>query len=631
MAAGTAPATTKTPTVETIVVSGNRLGTPEPRDRIGTATSTLESGQLAERQVRFVADALRDVPGVAVSRSGGAGSLTQVRLRGAEANHTLVLLDGVDVSDPFAGEFDFAGLLAADIERIEVLRGEQSALYGSDAIGGVINLLPRRGGTGPSATLSAEAGSHGTFQRGASAGFGNERVDLFASVHRHHTGGENVARSGRERDGADARAVLVNAGWQALPQLSLRALLRQVDTSADTDPQDFAFPATPTQGLVVDGDTGSVARQRHASLQATLSLLDGRWTTVLAHTFTDVDRRNEDDGVRTFVTSGRRDRTSLVSGVDFAAAGASHRVTAAIDREAESYRNVPTGAAGPEHARRHLDASGYVLALDSKAGSLDLGAALRHDRNDRFRDDTTWRLQASYRLAGSGTRLRAAAGTGSKNPTNFELFGFDPGSFAGNPALRPERSRGLDAGIDQALAGGRVQAGLTWFRATLEDEVFTTFLPGFIASPRNRDSHSHRSGVEATVDASLDDALGGTWTLAGAWTWLRAREAGEDEVRRPAHAGSLQLARSFLGQRGRASIGIRFNGEQEDSEFIDATPATRARLDDFTLVNVALSYAINDALTLQARIENALDERYEEVFSYRAPGRAAYVGLGLDL
>ena len=609
--------------VEKIVVTASRIG-GTPEDRLGTAVTVLERQQIEERQTRFVSDVLRDVPSVAVSRSGGAGTSTQVRMRGGEGNHTLVLLDGADIGDPFQGEFDFSGLLAGDIERIEILRGSQSALYGSDAIGGVINLIARRG-KGPLATEAfAEGGSFATWTAGANAGYGDDGADVFVSANHHATGGTNISRFGSERDGERDSSLFFNAGLRPVQNVELRALLRYVDTYAEADPQDFSFPFTPTEGFVVDGRDATKSSQLYGNVSAELSAFAGAWRTRLSYAFANVDRKNLSTDFFAFpvalapsATTGDRDAISVVSAVTFDTGAASHKLTAAIDWKKESFRNRVPGwfidASGK------TDEVGYVASYDVALGAFDAGAAFRHDANERFKDADTYRLQASYRLTDT-TRLRATAGSGIKNPTTTELFGFDPGSFVGNPNLTPEKSVGWDLGLDQTFWGGDARFTATYFSAALENEIVTDFSQ-FPFTAKNLKSKSNRRGVELTLDAKL----GEDWTLDAAYTYLDATESGVEEVRRAPHIASLNLTYRFL-DRAAATLTVRYNGEQLDNSFVPATPSLVA-LPAYTLVDLNASYDVSDNVQLFARVENLLDEKYEEVFTYRAPGIAAYAGL----
>ncbi len=601
--------------VEKVVVTASRIGSTSA-DRLGTAVSVLDRAQLEDRQTVFLSDALRDVPGVAVSRAGAAGGVTQIRMRGAEGNHTLVLFDGAEIGDPFQGEFDFAGLRAGEIERVEILRGSQSALYGSDAIGGVVNIIPRRGSGPLAAEAVAEAGSFATWSAGANAGYGDDMFDVFASASHFATAGTNVSRFGSERDGARDTALFLNAGVRPSHVFEVRGFLRYVDSYAEGDPQDFAFPSTPTQGLVIDGNEASETDHLAGNVQAEISLDDDRWQTRASYAFADVERRNYSFGAPSFFTAGRRDKLSLVSGYTLDV----HKLTGAIDWKRETYRNLPIGAPTPLNDERALETTGYVLAYDVSLGDFNAGAAYRHDSNSRFEDADTYRFQASYWLG--DTRLRASAGSGIKNPTNFELFGFDPGSFSGNPNLKPEKSVGWDVGIDHRFWGGNARVSATYFEATLDDEIFTDFLPPFfVATPKNRTTQSERRGLELTFDGTFED-----WTVNAAYTYIDASENGLREVRRAPHVASLNVTYKISDDLS-ATLSVRHNGEQRDNEFVFATPADYVTLPAFTLVNVGAQYDVSENVQVFGRVENVLDEKYEEAFSFRAPGIGAYVGV----
>jgi vitamin B12 transporter len=618
--------------VEKVIVTASRIGAV-PEDRLGTAVSVVTREQMDQRQTRFVSDVLRDVPSIAVSRSGGAGTSTQVRMRGSEANHTLVLFDGADISDPFQGEFDFAGLQAGDIERIEILRGSQSALYGSDAVGGVINLLPRRGDGALSVEAFAEAGSFETWATAANLGYGDDTADVFVSAGHNETSGTNVSRFGNEDDGEEDSSLFFNGGLRPASNLELRAFVRYVETKADTDPQDFAFPSTTTEGLVIDGPDTTSSKQLFANVSGELSLFDDMWQTRLSYTYADVDRENFSTdffafpvALTPFFTAGTRDKVSLVSGLTVVTGEATHKLTGAVDWKTERFQNVAVGVFDPGiNGEREMENTGYVASYDIRVGDFDAGAAYRHDANDFFADADTYRIQASYRLT-EATRVRASAGAGVKNPTNFELFGVDPGSFIGNPNLKPEKSVGWDVGLDHTFLDGDARFTATYFEATLEDEIFTvfTFVPpfSFFSSPDNRTTESERKGIELTLNAKLDEA----WSLDAVYTYLDAVEAGLEEVRRPPHTAALNVSYRFL-DRAEATLTVRYTGDQFDNEFATATPESRVRLQAFTLVNLSASYEVTDNIELFARAENLLDEKYEEVYSYATPGIAAYAGL----
>ncbi len=610
---------------DAIVVTGSRSLDGTPAALTGSSLTLLDSARLEERQTRVVADILRDVPGVAVSRSGGVGQATQVRLRGAEANHTLVLIDGIEASDPFQGEFDFATLIADDVARIEVLRGQQSAIYGSDAIGGVVHYITATGAEAPGLRGRVEGGSFGTVSTAARLGGVDGALDYALSGAFSRTDGTPTARRGigdRNLD-ADNRALSAKLAYTLAPNVRLKAVGRYSRTQAETNPQDFDFTA-PTYGFVVDGDDDYVARAFYGLVRGEVDLLDGRWTHALTGQVNDTRRTARTAGDEGFTTTGDRVKAAYDTTFRVDAGAARHSFTVAADFERESFRNV--ALFGPPTAvndRRHTDNLGlvgeYGLAIGDRIG---LGASIRHDDNDRFDNATTYRLRGSVALT-PAVRVRAAAGSGIKAPTNFELFGFDPDSFIGNPDLRAEKSEGWEAGVDLTLAGERVRVGATYFDSVLENEIYTIFSPTFVSSPANRATESKQHGVELFANA----AVGGGVRVDLAYTYLDAEEDGVGEIRRAPHIASANLAWRGLADRAGATLTARYNGVQRDSDFFNLPLGPQVRLDDYVLVNLAADYRLSTALQLFGRVENLFDEEAEQVFTYRSPGRAVYAGI----
>ncbi|HWL70015.1 MAG TPA: TonB-dependent receptor [Geminicoccus sp.] len=614
-----------------VVVSASRIAVPA--EQVGSSVTVITAEELAERQTVLVADILRDVPGVAVSRSGGVGTPTQVRIRGAEANQTVVIIDGVEAGDPVSGEFDFGSLLAGDIERIEVLRGPQSALWGADAIGGVVNIVTRKGTKGWQAHLSGETGSFATVLGNARIAGGNDRVDGALAVSGLTTEGFNIAREGGEKDGAGNLTLQGNLRYRPLDNLELALTGRHADTRTDTDPQDFAFPPTPTNGLVIDGDEQTRTSQFTGRAQATLDLMEGAWRHTLGANLTEIDYRYYIDGQRTGGNDGRRTRFDYQSSYRFETPGfaaATHDLILLAEHARETFENMGATPDAPENQKRHRDQTGlvgeYRLGLWQQ---LFLSGAVRQDWNSGFDDATTWRLTAAYLVPAVGTRLHGSYGTGVTNPTFYEQFGFFPESFVGNPDLKPEKSEGFDVGIEQPFFDGRLVADLTFFHTDLEDEIVTAFDPAtFLSTVVNQDGRSRRQGVELALTA--EPWAGGS--LHAAYTYTDAEDPdGGQEVRRPRHVASLQASQRFLDGRAQLGIGIQYNGRQTDSEFVSTTPGTTVELDSYTLVDLFGAYALTDRVELYGRVENLFDESYEEVFSYSAPGIAFYAGMRVSL
>jgi vitamin B12 transporter len=603
-----------------VVVTASRGAGVLTRGLLGLSQTTISAEELETRQIRALSDVLRDVPGVAVNRSGGAGQLTQVRIRGAESNHTLTLIDGIEASDPFQGEFAFETLIADEVAKVEVIRGPQSALYGSQAIGGVISYITLSGAEAPGVRGRAEHGSSNSWDAAARVAGVNGKLDYAVSGGYQSTDGTPNSRFGA-RDLGTRNGVFSGRFVYALSDtLRVKAVGRYSHTKADFNDQDFSFPATATQGYVIDGDG-------RFTNKALYGLLRGEWeagafTHALSVQGVSADRDTFDFGAFSSGDKGRRVKTSYEGTFAFGDDAVRQTLTGVIDYKRETYQNTSPFLNAAQALKRVVENTGAALEYDLVANDrLGLGGALRYDKNELFDNATTWRAQASYRFD-SGARLHAAGGSGVTNPQFYELFGFDPNTYVGNPNLKPERSIGWEAGAEQRFGDvGRID--VTYFSADLKDEIFTQFTPPtFFATPLNRATKSTRRGVEVSGEARV----GESWTIKGAYTHLDAKENGAEEVRRPPNIASVNFAWRAPSDRFGAFVSARYNGETLDNNFTLAGPP-RIKLASYTLVTLGGDAMLTDKVELYARIENAADEKYEDVYTYRTPGRAGYVGV----
>lgn len=606
--------------VDELIVTASRSGDGVRADLLGGSATVIDAAALEQRQVRQVQDVLRDVPGVALSRIPG---LNQVRIRGAEANHTLVLIDGIEAADPYFGEFEFGSLIADEGARVEVLRGQQSSLYGSDAVAGVINYITASGDEAPGIQARAEAGSFGTITSAARiAGVGGP-VDYAFSAGQFSTDGSPNARGGARDIGSDTWNLAGKGRWFVSDRLRVSAVTRYVRSRTDINNSDYN-PASPTFGYTIDSP-GSYAKSRafYGLVRGELDLMDGRWTHALSGQIGRFERDGYDFDAPSYGDRGQRDKASYESTFRFGSDTLQQRVTLAVDVERERFRNTdPTGFAFT--GWRHVDNIGVVAAYDLVADDrLALGASVRHDDNDRFDNADTWRVQGSYSFD-TGTRIRAAAGSGVKAPGFGELYGYVDGRYIGNPNLKPEKSEGWEAGVEQSFADGAALVGLTWFDSTLKNEIYTTFPPPlYVATPANRDTKSKQHGAEAFARGRF-----GAVQFDASYTRLKAREDGVEEVRRPKTTASLAATWFAEDDRGSATLVVRYHGSQKDLAYTDPSfVPVRVTLQDYTLVNFAAEWRLTDKVRVFGRVENLLGEEYEEVFSFVGQGRGAFAGL----
>jgi vitamin B12 transporter len=363
-------------------------------------------------------------------------------------------------------------------------------------------------------------------------------------------------------------------------------------------------------------------------IRAELTGLDGRWTNALTGQIADTRRKGFNAAGFDYGNEGRRYKGSFESSIRLGSEAFAHRLTAAVDVEREEFQNT-TPSSFAFQGRRHTDNIGFVGQYELLVNdALSLGASVRRDDNDRFDDVTTWRAQGSYRFE-TGTRIRGAYGTGVKNPGYFELYGYSDGQYIGNPNLRPEKSKGWEAGLEQNFANDRATIGVTYFDSVLTDEIYTTYpAPDFIATPANRTTRSKQHGVEAFLSARPIPQL----RLDLAYTYLKASENGGVEVRRPKHIASINASVFSTDQRFSGTLTVRYNGRQQDVAYTDPSYVpVRVSLQEFVLVNLNAEYKITPTISIFGRVENALNEDYEEIFSFATPGRAAYGGVRVRL
>lgn len=608
---------------DTIVVTASRSGEGVRIDQLGSSVTVLDARTIENRQTRVLSDVLRDVPGVAVSRLGAIGGQTQLRLRGTEGNHVLTLIDGIEVSDPFNGEYDFGTLIASPAARIEVLRGQQSSLYGSDAIGGVVHYITLTGAEAPGISARAEGGSFETFSGDVRVAGVSGNLDYAISGAYLHTGGSPTARFGTRDIGSDNVGISGKLIWSPSESFTLTGVARYGYTDADFNNTEYD-DESPLYGTIVDSPGSYYTSQSfHGLLRAEFTALDGRWTNALTGQVTDTVRKSYSAFGRDGGSEGRRYKGSFESSLRFGTDAVVHRLTAAVDVEREEFRNT-TPFPSVFQGKRDTDNVGLVGQYELLVNdAFALGASVRHDENDRFDDATTYRIQSSYKLP-TGTRIRGAYGTGVKNPGYYELYGYSDGVFIGNPDLRPEKSKGWEAGIEQSIGDNQATIGATYFDSKLDNEIYTV---GFPAVPANRTTTSKQRGVEVFAKARPIPQL----QLDLAYTWLKAREDGALEVRRPKHVASFNATIFSTDERFSTTLTVRYNGRQTDVAFLDpiSFAPTTVSLKEYVLVNLNANYKLTDAVSVFARVENLVGEDYEEVFSYRTQGRAAYGGVSV--
>lgn len=588
--------------IGTVVVSGGF--TPVEEQAYGRAASVITSQEIEDRGLKTVQDALRAVPGVSVNGSGD--SFTQIRLRGGEANHTLILINGVPASGG-DGEYILSGLQASNIERIEVLRGPQSVFYGSNASAGVVNIITKTGGLGQEYGGSVEVGDG--YNASARYSFRTENGGLAIGLSRADDDGYDNSGSNGEKDGLERSTLNLTGDYNVSDRLKLGFVLRVSDEEYGFDSTNGA--ATAPRGYVVDDPSQTSERtERLGQIYAEFEAMDGR----MLHRFS-IDRTDNESRRNTGAPT-KTDRDAARYLLSYALDG---RVTSESDHLLNAITEWEQDSSSSNTSYERETKSFALEYRGAFENGLNLQAGVRYDDNRTFENDFTWTLAASYLLP-QGVRLHASAGTGSVNPSYFELFANSFG-IVGNPNLRPEKNRSFDIGAEIPVLAGRGSVDVTYFHDDLTDEISLGNVGGALTY-FNQAGDSSRRGIEIMGHLAATETL----DLRLGYTFLEAENPnGSVEIRRPKHELLLSATQTFLQGRGSVTADVRYVGDNYDTQFFGAFQTVK--LPDYVTVDVAAQYALTDALTLTGRVANLFDETHADVWGYAKRGRTAYIGL----
>ncbi|HWA88692.1 MAG TPA: TonB-dependent receptor [Rhizomicrobium sp.] len=604
---------------ETVVVTATR--TPQPVEVTGTSVSVITADDIKAQQTEVVTDLLAETPGLTVVRNGGVGQTTSVNIRGAETGQTLALVDGVRINDPSSVDDQaiLGDVLVNQVDRIEVLRGPQSTLYGSDAIGGVVDVITKRGGDAPfAAVASAEGGSFDTWYVNAGANGTVSTLEYGLGLNYFDTGGISAAdaKNGNpEADGYRNFGATLNTRYKFSEDFSLdlRGYYTQSHTEFDGFPPPFfSFQDDPEFGTasLVAGYAG-----------ANLTLMGGHFHNRLAFIASESNRKffgefdfftNAFSPAENFFARGDAQRIEYQGTYDFDDAdqltfGAE---TQRLSMSTQSLQFDP----GPTTGARRT--TGYYAQMQSTLfDQLTLTGGVRLEDDDEFGTHTSVKFAGAWNIPGFDTVLRANYGDGFKAPTLYELFSQYKNPFHN---LAPETATGWEVGADHFLLDGKLRAALTYFERHTRNQIdfVSTATPPFgyyenLARTRAR-------GIEAEIDGHVSDTL----SVSLDYTWLDAKNAvtGLDLARRPRDSASATLT-------WQPSDGVTLGGSvvYTGQRFDDA--GNFRPLDSNTTLNLFGSYRVVGQTELFARMENVTDEDSEPVFGYGRPGRAVYAGV----
>lgn len=577
--------------IDEIVVEAFRL--PSQLSDTGSSVWIVDRALIESRGYLQMTDVLTTVPGVTINQNGTFGGQASARIRGATSDQTLVLVDGImvnDVSTP-GGGFNFGVFDVSDVERVEVLKGPQSTLWGSDAIGGVINVVSRTPEEGLNADVRVSGGSFGSQQYGLSVEGRNDTGDFRISYNDQSTDGISKADEddgNTEEDGYDNQTLSLKGGLN-LPG-NTRLELSYRDTEAETEFDSFGV-ATGVQ----DGDEVSETDFSTAQASLMFPLFNDRLQNRLTYADTEIERENFSNGAPGFSAEGSREVFQYQGTYSFSE---QHQLSIGIEEEdtdngSESFSN--TGI--------------FALYQASPTEDLTISLGVREDDHEEYGSETVTRISAAWSLT-QQVDLRASWGEGFKAPTIFQTTFFCCGATVANPNLQPEESEAFDIGVDWRLASGNGELSLTAFKQDTENQISFSFAVGGYENIAEVESQ----GLEFAFDYRWTDTL----TTSANITYIDSEDGnGQELIRIPELTADVSVTWRPMPALSTSLVAV-YNDEEEDS---------RGTVDSWTRFDLSAVYDLNQQIELFARIENLGDEDYQQIFGYGTPERSGYVGV----
>lgn len=620
-------ASTADPVVESeaIVVSAARR--PQPIEQLGSSLTIFSADMIEERQLQTVDEVLQRVPGVAIVRSGGVGQNTQVRMRGFTTKHVLVMVDGIKLNNPSEADnqYGLEHLFLNGVERVEVLRGPQSGLYGGDASAGVINIITSRPKGDPNLRVSGMYGSHDTVEGAVSSMGRVGAVGYSIGANYYETDGISIASRAPgnvEPDGYRNLTLSGRTDIDVTDTLRVDGWLRYIDSRNDTD--SGFLPADNALGLpafLYQDSPGYVdSTQLFASARAQLETLNGRLMHNAQISYVDVASIAVSPGLEQD-SAGETIEASYHASYDIGSGG---YLLAGAEHKNESGRfEQPTGG-GFALVDDSINETGLFASANlALFQSLYVSGAVRYDDNSLFGGNTTWRVSGAYNLpqsilSGLATKFRASYGTGGEAPGLRQLLGSSP-TYQGNPNLSPESSWMWDVGVDQSLNSGLLNWSLTWYRGKSTDGIFNVTDPSTgISSPQNVDSPVLMKGLEAEVQFRPVHWLeAGLSFTASSATML---DSGDQLFGRPKREGS-----AYVTVRPTGRVSVTADSYWRGKFFSDYP--TNYEMPGYELVNLSAIVDLYDNIQVSGRIHNLFNKLYEEKLGDSTYGRIAQVRL----
>jgi vitamin B12 transporter len=599
--------------IETISITAAR--SPLPEKFVAGSINVIDERQIQASGAVSLADLLRSVPSVNISSSGPLGSLTEIRFRGSESNHVLVMLDGVEINDlGQGGLIDLSHLLLSNITRIEVLRGPQSALWGSAAISGVISITTKQNEADSDITAQAGVryGNKATAQLSGAISGRSEALQYSISASHLQSNGENIAREGNEADGYRNNTFYATLAYEFSKYNRLSSNVRIVDYQNDFDSTDFST------GLLSDANNQTDGEQLSMALNWDFSIPQSIWSQRLSLQYSEQENINVTNDVFSGSTTGEKLRTVYNHNFQLS----SGHINVGIEAISETFKQAGPILFGDPNQRQSNDSQSLIADMHQRLNNnLSVTASARYDNNEVFDNASSYRVGLNYQFTES---IRGFISTGKaiKNPTFTERFGFFPGTFLGNNALVPESSESQEVGISATMSNFDI--ALSWYRATLSDEIlgFVFDSDTGLFTAQNAELNSQREGLEFELSQTLQD-----WRWSFSYAYLDASEAEQTELRRAKHTGSAWVAYD-INDKQSWYLQADYTGGRLDRFFPPfPQPSQIVGLKPYWLVSANYRYKLNDRLLLSLRLSNALNTGFEDVVGFSGESRRVLAAL----
>jgi len=593
--------------LEEVVITSSRI--EMPLRQVGTSVSVLTAKDIELLGFNSLMETLRSQTAIGATNSGGAGKQSTLRVRGEEGFRTLIRVDGVEISDPTGTQVtaQIQHLLSADVDRVEILRGPQGMMYGADA-GGVINITTKTPKSGLEGGASLEGGRYGTRQASANIAAGSDKGAVYLGVTDYETDGFNTSvldSVDQDADGYENTTVHLKARLNVTDAFELSAVVRDVEGTSEFDQCGFQR-SNDCEGQYDQRTTRLSADYKQKSLNHSFAV-----------SRTDIDRQTSLEGSNNFLTLGTLDRIEYVGSADL-----SDNTTLVYGLDWKEEDIQASSGSLMDRSQKGI----FIEAQSSIDNSIFFTAGIRHDDNDNFGEHTSYRATAAWVLDladGSTLKYKAALGTGFRAPSLSEIaYNFGPYAFgpAASLSLTEELSKGFDTGFEYRTVGG-LKAELVYFNQTVEDEVYFDLVNfyGYLQA----EGKARSEGAELSLNVPITEAV----SFYGNYTYNDTEKpTGAARARRPRHLANVGVNLHFLDDKLSLAASVRLAKDAKNEVYgVGYVP-----LDDYEVVELSANFQLTPSAEIFARIENAGNQRYQELTNFNVSGSALYAGLRMN-